>query len=617
MHSKKTALFLELAESVAGVGSWRVNLLENTLYWSKQVYLIHGVSPEEFTPDLESGINFYHPDDRDQVGRYIADAIEKKQSFDFELRLLRPDGSIRWVHSKGECEIDDEGDVIGIYGIFQDMTERRKIEEKLRHSEERYELAVRGSGVGLWDWNIQIDTLYWSPKFLDLVGIIDETFIPDYNEFVRRLHPGDHDRVMHCLRDHLENRKPYDVEYRLQQEGGKYLWVHARGQAIWDDGGKAMRMVGSITDVQSRKEAEATMVWQVKALEGAINGIALLDSDGRYAYMNQAHADIYGYDSPEELYGQLWHVLYDEHNIKLIETEYMPHLAEHGFWHGDTRGKKRDGSPIYTDLGLTGLEGGGLICVCQDATERIKMTQSLRQYAAHLERTNQELDDFAYVASHDLKAPLRAIDNLASWIMEDAGHVLPEDSKTHLEQLRQRINRMERLLGDLLVYSRTGRFDSHVEKVCIKELVHEITDLLLLPEGFVIEMPSTMPSLFAARVPIKQVFLNLISNAVRHHDRSEGRISIAWQDGGDHFEFSVSDDGPGIPAEYHDRIFLLFQTLKPRDEVEGSGIGLSIVKKLLQHHEGTIRVQSEVGKGSTFIFTWPKVQLIEVPVHAK
>lgn len=730
MQTTDTALFLELAENVAGVGSWWIDLIKDTAYWSKQVYLIHGVTPEEHKPDLESGINFYHPDDRDLVQRYVTDAIEKKQSFDFELRILRPDNSVRWVHSKGGCRTNNKGVAIGIYGIFQDITERRKTEEQLRESEERFELAVKGSSVGLWDWNVNTNALYWSPRYKEIASITDDAFVPDLSEFENRLHRNDHDYVMKCLQNHLESGEPYDLEYRFLQESGEYIWIHARGQAIWDnegnplrmagsvndihakkqterrfelavkaansgiwdwldveadvqwwsprfyhllgyeDGeleanlanfkallhpddlgrtfalvkehfegnaafdleyrlktksgtyrwfqgygevqldedGAPMRMVGSITDIQSRKKAEDTIAWQVKALDNAINGIAVLDHNGCFTYMNQANAKIYGYDAPEDLYGQPWQTLYNKASIEIMETQYMPLLAENGYWHGDTLGKKKDGTSIYTDLGLTALDDGGLICVCQDATDRVRMSNSLKLHVASIERSNKELDDFAYVASHDLKAPLRAIDNLATWIIEDANEVLPEESKTHLGQLRQRVNRMEELLHDLLEYSRAGRVKSHVEEIDTSKMTHEVIELLSPTESFVFDVMPGMPSIISERSPIQQVFLNLIGNAIKHHDRSDGLISISCTDLGALIEFSVSDDGPGIPKEFHERIFLLFQTLKPRDEVEGSGMGLSIIKKLIHHHQGSIRVVSEEERGTTFFFTWPKIE---------
>jgi signal transduction histidine kinase len=217
------------------------------------------------------------------------------------------------------------------------------------------------------------------------------------------------------------------------------------------------------------------------------------------------------------------------------------------------------------------------------------------------------LDQFAYVASHDLKAPLRGIDNLASWIVEDAGHLLPEASRRHLELLQGRAQRLEGLLESLLAYSRAGRITGLQEEVDSAELVREAADLINLPAEFRVEVSGSLPRLLTYRAPLELVFRNLLSNAVKHRNGAGGhvRVSSRTADNPSFVEFAVADDGPGIEPEYHERIFGLFQTLRPRDEVEGSGMGLALVKKTVESLGGTIRVESAGGKGATFYFTWP------------
>jgi signal transduction histidine kinase len=203
----------------------------------------------------------------------------------------------------------------------------------------------------------------------------------------------------------------------------------------------------------------------------------------------------------------------------------------------------------------------------------------VRERTAELERSNRELDQFAYVASHDLKAPLRATALLAEWIAEDSAAVLSPKSLEHLDKLNSGIRRMERLLDDLLAYSRVGRTHQPSERVDTRILVQETADLLNLPAGFQLVLPESMPVLYTERVPLATVLRNLIQNAYKHHDHPErGCVTIAVEDLGDVLQFSVADDGPGIASEYHDHVFELFRTLKPRDQVEGSGMGLSVVK---------------------------------------
>ena len=219
---------------------------------------------------------------------------------------------------------------------------------------------------------------------------------------------------------------------------------------------------------------------------------------------------------------------------------------------------------------------------------------------------NQELDHFAYVTSHDLKAPLRAIANLSEWIEEDLEDRLDADTQHQMNLLRGRVHRMENLINGLLEYSRVGRIKEEAKAVNLKELLAEIIDSLAPPENFTIEVSPEMPTLVAESLPLQQVFSNLISNAIKHCDCHDARITITVEDKGDYYQFAVADNGVGIAREYHDKIFTIFQTLKARDTKESTGIGLSIVKKIVEAQKGKIGVESQVGEGASFWFTWKK-----------
>ncbi len=225
-----------------------------------------------------------------------------------------------------------------------------------------------------------------------------------------------------------------------------------------------------------------------------------------------------------------------------------------------------------------------------------QLEQQVKQRTTELTRRLQELAQFSYVASHDLKAPLRAIDHLAQWISVDAAALLPPTSRDHLEKL----------LDDLLAYSRADRYQYTLGKVDVTLLLDDIVRLVTPPQGFAVSAQTPLPVLITQKVPLETVLRNLVNNAIKHHDRSNGQVWVAVQELGEFLEFSVSDDGPGIAPEFHDRIFQIFQTLKPRDQIEGSGMGLAMVKKIVESRNGRIIVTSAPGQGATFRFTWPK-----------
>lgn len=224
-----------------------------------------------------------------------------------------------------------------------------------------------------------------------------------------------------------------------------------------------------------------------------------------------------------------------------------------------------------------------------------------------LETRNRELDEFAYVASHDLKSPLRAIANLSNWLEEDLEGKISDENQQQLDLLRSRVHRMEGFIDGLLRYSRAGRQSIEAEPVNVHALVDEITTALVTPPEFRITATLEMPTLHTQKILLQQVLANLIGNAVKYHDRADGQITITVEDRGEMVEFAIADDGPGIAPEFHQRIFGVFQTLNSRDTIESTGIGLSIVKKLVNQQGGAITVRSAEGEGSTFIFTWPKV----------
>ena len=228
----------------------------------------------------------------------------------------------------------------------------------------------------------------------------------------------------------------------------------------------------------------------------------------------------------------------------------------------------------------------------QAYTELQKMTKELATKAAELDLSNKELEQFAYIASHDLKAPLRAIANLSQWIEEDLDEAMTDDTRKQMTLLRSRVLRMEGLINGVLQYSRVGRIDTEIETVDVTQLLDEVLDGLDPPAGFHIDIDPDMPVLQTARVPLSQIFSNLLSNAIKYHDRPESaQITVSVRSLNDvSYEFTVADDGPGIAPEYHNKVFQIFQTLNARDTVESTGVGLTVVKKIVE--------QLKIGKRS-------------------
>ncbi len=360
--------------------------------------------------------------------------------------------------------------------------------------------------------------------------------------------------------------------------------------------------------------------------------IYTFDPQGRITYANKVLHDLWR-RTPEDAYGKdLWELGYPAEEAARL-TEQVKQVIS-------TRQPLRDETIlldfaeggasyeyIFTPIIDSSGEAVGVAGISRDTTQRRRFEEQLRaseqalrglsqslearvqERTVELQRSNKELDQFAYIASHDLKAPLRAIDNLAGWIAEDAAALLPPQSQEHFAKLKSRVRRMEKLLDDLLAYSRAGRHLHQPEWVDTEELVRDVTSLLAPPSGFVLDVPAPLPKVFSERVPLETVLRNLIGNAIKHHEQPHAAsVTISAQGEDGWIEFTIQDNGPGIEPQHHDRIFQVFQTLKPRDQVEGSGMGLAVVKKIIESRGGRIQVISQPGQGAAFCFTWPQAK---------
>jgi PAS domain S-box-containing protein len=549
-------------------------------------------------------------------------------------------------------------ETIIIFLLIGNIRRRQKAEKTLKKSEERYAAAQRAATAGSWDWDILSGRLEWSEQIASIFGFDREKFPGTYDAVLERVHPDDRHYVVDAVIAALGAVKDYHIEHRIIWPNGAVRWVSVKGEILGDESGKAVRMLGIVMDVSKRKQAEEALYEAKQLLSNAVDnaaiGMVLVRMDGVFHQVNRAFCDIIGYTEEELLGKTLQDITHPEDYglVKgLIEKLRTGKALSVDF---KKRFIHKQGEVVHVHLIRVLLKDDQETPLfyfdqVQDITKQVKSDRELKKYKDHLEdvvetRTrdltektanlektqkaltflledvnearaeiehinreleavNRELKDFAYIVSHDLKAPLRAVSQLAFWISQDYAESFDHEGKEQLNLLINRVKRMDALINGILEYSRLSRGRTKKESIDLNKLLADCVESLAPPEHIRITVQPSLPAVNADQTRMSQVFQNLIGNAIKFMDKSQGVVQVECIDKGDKWEFRITDNGPGIEEKYFDKIFQIFQTLTSRDEKENTGIGLTLAKKIVEQLGGKIWLESKIGHGTTFFFT--------------
>jgi two-component system, LuxR family, sensor kinase FixL len=566
---------------------------------------------------------FAHPDDLPRIrdeGHWRV--INGQTVTKLEYRRMRKNGSYSWVEVHSTPIFNASHEVIQILMTSRDITDRKRTEDALRESNHRYDTLVENIPVMVYQvrrtplGEYRFD--YVSPMVRKHNGLEPEAIIANPQLLFGQKHPDDFASLAAAQEESARNLTPFIWEGRDLIDG-QVFWTRLQSIPTRQDDGTVV-WNGVESNITVQKEAEIALERSRRMIERITkmlpDVIHVFDlTERKPIYINRGFNELLGYTlddflqlganyleqlmhpddyAVEKTFGNRYASLPDD---EIIETEYR--------WQHKTRGiiwmNVRE--MVYErDADGTAIQ---ILGTLRDVTERKISEEQRQQLAIQLEAANRDLKDFAYIISHDLKAPLRGVSSIAHWLTSHYGDKFDDEGKELIVLLGGRVRRMEQMISGVLEYSRIGHKNMRGTSIDLNDMIAQIIQDIVPEDRIKVIVENNLPILTIDPVRIRQVFQNLIDNSVKHMDKPEGEIRIGCERQGESWCFRVQDNGPGIAEEHFERIFQMFQTLVSRDKTENAGIGLTLIKRIIELYKGNIWLTSTLGQGSTFYFTIP------------
>lgn len=617
---------LSETQQAAKIGSWEVDLATMIAFWSDEVYRIHEM--EKGTPiKVEEGINFYREDFRPVIQNAINNAIENRSSWDEECILLTKTGKEIWVRAIGHPVFED-GQLTGLRGLFMDIDETKRKTLELDETYEKLQLSVEAGQIAIWIWDMKTNELDWNDQAYDVFGVTKD-FEPTFEKFSSMIHPDDLNYVVESSQKSIETGDKFDIQFRFNKGNGDEIILSGRGDIVRDEEGNPIQMIGINMDITDRNEMVENLKRQESQLrsfvEQAPAAVAMFDKDMKYITVSNKWYEHNRIEGQSIIGKSHYDVLPQVKKRKDWLKIHKRVLAGEELSKGKDQFTRIDNSEVWiswTAIPWHNADGeiGGMILYVSDITKEVEYTeeleneieartQQIRKQAENLEQVNKELESFSYSISHDLRAPLRSINGFSDILMEDYAEQLDEEGKRLMGIVKESAVTMGQLIDDILEFSRLGKKKiqkSEIDMTKLFENVCEVESGSYSDKEIDLKIDD-LPNARGDVALIKQVVVNLVSNAFKYSSK-EDKIVINIgcdkneENGATYF---IKDNGTGFKMEYHDKLFGVFNRLHSKNEFEGTGVGLAIVKRIINKHGGKIWAESEEGKGSMFFFSMP------------
>lgn len=602
---------------MARIGSWELDLINNDshkMYWSSMTRKILEVD-DHYNPTFTGGLEFYETESRKRIEEAVTKLIATGEEFDLELLIMTATGTSKWVRCIGQSD-RVKHICTRIYGSFQDIHKQKIVELELQHAFEEKNTILESIGDAFFAVDKAWIVTYWNKeaekvlgkKKSELIGMNLWDVFPDakgldsYKNYHRALATGE---IVDFEDYYPTTNQWFEVSAYPSSKG---LSVYFKDVTLRKTVEERVRQ----SNERFEKIAEATndAIWDYDVIHNSL-------------FWGKGFCTLFGYN-PEEIkpsFELLTSLIHPDDRNRIIQKiqEYMQDESATN-WFEEYRFQKSDKTYALVIDRAKFIRNNQknvirVVGAMTDISYRKEHEESLQRLNAQLEKhtkdleaSNAELEQFAYVASHDLQEPLRMVTSFLTQLEKVYSKTLDDRAKQYIHFAVDGSKRMRQIILDLLDFSRVGKHEDKLEIIDTANLVEEVCVLhkQLIEEKQAIIHYGNLPKINTYRTPLTQIFRNLIHNALKYtHTNRKPEIYISAKENNNFIEFSIRDNGIGISKEYHEKIFIIFQRLHPREKYSGTGIGLSIVKKIVDNLGGTISVESEPEKGSTFRFSIP------------
>lgn len=635
---EKEELYKE-AQARTHIGNWTWDIKADKVTWSDEMYRVYGLEPQSEAVNYETYLAHIHPEDREERQRQVQHVFETGEPEERYYRIITPDGSIRILHTKSELQYAEDGKPARMTGTCQDVTEKQLLIEQLQQSEKLYKQAQSISHIGNWAWDLETKKIKWSDELYHIYGLELDS-ITDSGDLTKYNHPEDNVIVDEAIRNAVVNKQPFDFQYRIIVDS-KIKTLHAKGE-LEIAGDRVRAIFGTLQDITEQKLIERQLKDYQEFIEKITNVTPSIIASynihtGQYSFINEAVEKMLGYSTTKIMEEgvpfmvSLIHpddvtTLMERNNQALEEANNLRNTDEEPIVEFKYRLRNSRGEYRWLHTYGTIFERNehgkveSILNVSVDVTEQEMIEQALFKKNLQLQQSNTSLEEYAYVASHDLKEPLRKISTFSDRILTTQQSTLNEEGRIYLNKIIDASKRMQKMINDLLSVSTiTGNkvFEPTDLSQVLSDVLHTL-DYKIEENNAIIEA-SKLPSVTVVPTQFRQLFQNLISNSLKFAKEGEPtHIRIAHKylsqaavknlnltKANKYLQIEFSDNGIGFDNQYAEKIFAIFQRLHGRADFDGTGIGLAVCRKIVENHDGIIFAKGVVNEGAVFTIIIP------------